>query len=554
MSPIKSDDANFRPNLAPSLPKLDEIYILERTFFLTLKLRFFPKLKVFPMIYRKWFGLKVLMLQVLVLSIAWEAQAQIADHVELSESQLMEIGSGEFSPQHSLILATQKQTEFIEQKNADMFNPKIIAEGSYAKTNEQPQFPFAPVFSPVTTYSLGLQKKFQRGLTTELKSSLRKTLNAKEAPPLRDQAITVTEFNLSVDLWKNLFGRIDRSESQKLSIEKQKGQLTSKVSQKVFTVELRKIYWQLMANQEALMISQELAKTSEKQFRLAQEKLKRSIGDKGVVARYQAQAANRQANVTGLSFARQQLISLLNEKLPVLKKTNWKMPVLNLDTTVKKVMTCVDKIEKFANPPLEFTFYDELVALTNEQFEWQKKIDHEYDKIHVTFAGQLKTTGLDVNTSESLNDGFQENRTGASAGLQVVIPLDGHWRGTSSAKEHKQFYEKHLFYYQKHSWQAAMDARHEHLIRSIQFLKESLAAQKISKDALTTSLTSTQKKYEQARISESDLINDQDQLLVSELELIEIKYQVIETLLSYFTLFQEFPCEFNYLDQRGENT
>ena len=53
------------------------------------------------------------------------------------------------------------------------------------------------------------------------------------------------------------------------------------------------------------------------------------------------------------------------------------------------------------------------------------------------------------------------------------------------------------------------------------------------------------RKYNQARIPEYVLIQDQDALLSSDLSIVDTQLAILNTLLDYFVVFTQTPCSFN---------
>jgi hypothetical protein len=53
------------------------------------------------------------------------------------------------------------------------------------------------------------------------------------------------------------------------------------------------------------------------------------------------------------------------------------------------------------------------------------------------------------------------------------------------------------------------------------------------------------KKYQQARVSINDLIQDQDALLRADLLTIETQLQVLNAVFDYLAIYTETPCAFN---------
>lgn len=83
------------------------------------------------------------------------------------------------------------------------------------------------------------------------------------------------------------------------------------------------------------------------------------------------------------------------------------------------------------------------------------------------------------------------------------------------------------------------------MIRSVTLLKQVVANQKINSFNLAKSLKVSQKKYKQARITVEQLVQEQDGFLNSNLAEIETKLNIINTLLDYFSVYTETPCNLN---------
>jgi len=86
---------------------------------------------------------------------------------------------------------------------------------------------------------------------------------------------------------------------------------------------------------------------------------------------------------------------------------------------------------------------------------------------------------------------------------------------------------------------------HLQLAKSMQFIQEVIASQRLGTAALEKRLKVIREKYSQARISVNDLILDQDALLNSEFSTVDAQLQSINVMLDYLTVFTETPCDFN---------
>ena len=81
---------------------------------------------------------------------------------------------------------------------------------------------------------------------------------------------------------------------------------------------MRTIYWNLVAIEESMKISQELLRISEKQVKESRKRLQSRVADKGEVARYQSQVAARKGNLNFFKFQKSQQLQALQEILPTI--------------------------------------------------------------------------------------------------------------------------------------------------------------------------------------------------------------------------------------------
>ncbi len=82
-------------------------------------------------------------------------------------------------------------------------------------------------------------------------------------------------------------------------------------------------------------------------------------------------------------------------------------------------------------------------------------------------------------------------------------------------------------------------------MKSIKLLKEIINQQKLTSKSLEVATKSSRKKYSQARITVEQLITEQERFLQSKLDEIDSKLEIVTTLLNYFKVFTETPCEIN---------
>ena len=86
---------------------------------------------------------------------------------------------------------------------------------------------------------------------------------------------------------------------------------------------------------------------------------------------------------------------------------------------------------------------------------------------------------------------------------------------------------------------------HNYFATSMQKLISVMEDQKAYRDNLTIRVESMRKKYNQGRVSLSELIQDEDSLFESELALVNSYYNIIASMIDYFSVFNDFECDFN---------
>jgi outer membrane protein TolC len=354
-----------------------------------------------------------------------------------------------------------------------------------------------------------------------------------------------------MDIWKDFLGRTTKAQLSNLNLESKKADLQTKIAIKNFEIQMRRLYWSLVANNESLKISDELLKSANSLLAESKKRFQNSIAEKDEVARYEALVAQRKGSILLLEFQRENLIQTLKLALPELG-TDIQLGQYNIDDTITKVLACTETISSEASTPNHFTSYDELAEMLKTIKENQKTVTSRYDDTNALLFGSVKATGTSSNPNGaneyngSLSNAFSDlsnnKRSGFLVGLNITIPLGDAKNRTQSVKE---AYDRLSLDSEIEKIQSNNNATHSQLVKSIRILNEVLRAQKINSAQLKIRIDGVRKKYIQARASVDDLINDQDSLLSSELTTIETRLKILNTIFDYLTVFNETPCDFN---------
>jgi outer membrane protein TolC len=436
-----------------------------------------------------------------------------------------------------------KQKLLTEQTD---YTTRLNLGADYLETRQQALFAFAPVFSPVRTIYSSLQKNTRSGVQAGL--TLANDQRSATNGMLNRANTSSIDLSFSIDLWKNFFGALSKARNRSINYEHLKASLEKEISIKTYQLALRKIYWAIVANTESIKISTELYQAALKQESDAKSRYRSSVADLSEVARYESQVAARKSSLLYLEYQRESLIKQLKELLPVTLDKEIELDQYDLSNTIVKVLECTRLIGDSNKAPLDFTKYDEIVVLL-------KKIQAETEFLaRSTSMGDVKLVagynivGVDSPSSGSgsfsgsTRDFREHDRSGFNIGLMYSKPLGDDFDKLASTEQLviNKRYEAEIT-----KFMAQIDATHDQLKRSINILTEVIKNQKINSAKLKIRLSEMQKKYQQARISVNDLINDQDALLNSDLSVVQTQLEVVNILFDYLVVFSETPCSFN---------
>jgi outer membrane protein TolC len=420
----------------------------------------------------------------------------------------------------------------------DTFNPVIKANAYYAENKEKQLNNCVPITSPIKDFSFEIEKATPLGIKLGAKVFAQQTTNNF----VTSSTTTGLSAKFAMDLHRDFLGKTTATELENTKLEVEKAEIEQNISKKAFIQNLRKLYWALVANNEAQKITQELLVTANKQVKQAEARFKNKIADSGEVARYRSQVAARSASLISLKYQESSLHQTLKELIPNLGNKNIILSTYNLDETVTNVLDCSTILEKKKSSPMEYTQYDEIVQILGGQEVNQKKIDKLYGSWDLAFQTEVKRTGKEFTYSNAYSDLGNDGRDAYQIGLQFSIPLGKKKKDTQDLKK---LVSKKRFKAEREANFAKLDAYHSQMIRSVRLLKQVVANQKINSLNLAKSLKVSKKKYQQARITVEQLVQEQDGYLNSNLAEIQTKLNIINTLLDYFSVYTETPCKLN---------
>ena len=485
----------------------------------------------------------------LIFMISGKTNAQ--EKIILNEPMLIEMIEKN-SPDVKMLEAINMASQIEVEKSENQFKAEIFARKSVEETSQKPIIQFQPVFTPIHQNLLGVRQNFRKGIGLQAYGSTdQRNANSPFAGKFENVTTNTFAVGVTVDLWKDFWGKLTSTQLESIELQKEKNKLENVIAKKQINLNLRRIYWSLVANNESLLISQELLKTAESQAKEAQRRLNASIADEGELASYQAQVASRKGNILYLQYQREQLIKQLRSMIPDLQTKSIELTGYNLEQSISEVLACTHLISQQEKTPFDYTQYDEVISMLNKVKNGQIKIAESYDQMDLKLSGEVKATGVssekDGNKSlyegshqDAMEDIYDNTRSGYKIGLDLVIPF-----GKSSTKDSLQIYEENKSTAQLDKMMSNIKSTHQQLATSVVLLTEVIKTQKENNLALEKRLKIMNRKFREARVNTFELIQDQDALMSSSLTVIQTKLEIVNTLLDYLVIFNQTPCEFN---------
>ena len=457
------------------------------------------------------------------------------------------------SPSLDQIEAAFQSVAISKGEEREKYAPELFGQGSYSETNERALIAFAPVFTPVKQAQVGVRQNFANGFDTSATLTTdQRSARGAFIGQLQNGTTTTLAFTMQMDLWKNLLGRMSKAKLESLQLETKKAELEKEIQTKSFKISLRRLYWSLVTNQQALLTSEELLKTAVAQANETKLRFKNSVAEADEVARYNAQVASREGTITFLKYRRETYLTQLKNLLPELSGHELQLGAYDLNKTIDQILACTEIIASEKKTPFQFTKYDEIVTMLRQIKSNSAVYNSRYSDMDVKLFSTIKATGVsldEVGTNhtrgtygESFRGMTDQNRSGYEVGLKFSVPLDS---TKSQTKKSKEIYDERRLLASINATDLRVINTHNEFIRTIKLLQNVIVSQKISAQELNKRLKGMRRKYEQARVSVNDLVLDQDALLNAELNTIETQLQILNTFFDYLVIFTDTPCEFN---------
>ena len=309
-----------------------------------------------------------------------------------------------------------------------------------------------------------------------------------------------------------------------------------------FKINLLKLYWGLVANNESINITKQLIAQAKKQVAVTTEKVKNSVSDRGTLARTKSLLSSRMGSLNSLEYQRSNLFRTLREFVPDFSDKEIVLGAYDVDQTIQDLFVCTNQLQQKQNAPLGDTLFDDIASKSLEVASREKSLARIHDDVDLKLNIKAQLNGKDFSYSEGVTNLQDDPRSVTTVSLMFSAPLGGQKKKTSKNLESAAHLKNGIA---STEIAAKLNAYHLEILQSIKVLESALLNQKNNTASLRESLKSSRTKFNQARITIEQLVGEEDAYFSSELSNIQTNLSIIHTVLDYFTIFHGTQCPLN---------
>ncbi len=351
----------------------------------------------------------------IIMMLLWSGYASALELTEKAIDSEFDKGAPTLDRIESQFLGMKQKASTVSEK----FGLNLGGSALYQKSKERSFYQQDVILSPLTSVNLGVTKQLKYGINVGVVGNVDQVSSS-----FFSQATSSTmALDLSIDLYKDIFGRMSRNELNGAYYGLEKAINQKEIDRAIFRQGLKKIYWTLVANNESLLVSKELLRTAKRQLADAKKRFRDSVADSGEVSRYQSQVASRNANIIALSYQRETYLQQLKELLPGFAYKEITLGNYDLEKTVTEVMGCTLVISAQKTTPLNFTLYDEILALGTKEYQSNRAVAQAYSKPDIKLNSQYLFSSKEFGYSDAFEGMINDPRGKYQIGLSINIPL-----------------------------------------------------------------------------------------------------------------------------------
>ena len=394
-----------------------------------------------------------------------------------------------------------------------------------------------------TSFGVGLEKKSVYGMSGSL------SLNDSDGnyftftQPNYDLNRSGLSVNYSIDLWKNFLGYQTLTNKLNLELNTKQSKVKGYIEKNSFYYSLRRLYWQLVIKNKELEFYGDMIKQAEQNLKAVQKRYKNYIADDGDLAKAKANVDLRKVNYDNVKVEIENYLKQFKYYLPNLGNKNIAVDSFDLTDIFGDIMVCnktiYDNGKNFYSWK-ELTTYNEYIELMDKIIDNELKIASREDDVDITLDIGANFRGLESKFSDSFDDLSNFDRNDYSISLNVNKTIGG-----NNIEEDKMKLLKMNYNVNKNNTIANITSiytTYENIMKSMFNNLNNLHKYRIN---MEKTVKNSEYKYNQGRISLTDLINDQNSLIDANIQLINMEGVIIDTILQYLSIFDKTQCNFN---------
>jgi outer membrane protein TolC len=417
-----------------------------------------------------------------------------------------------------------------ENNILEEFQPKLTGSYSYQKTNQSFQN-FFPVISRLSNFATAIEKEFQSGIKASIGNVSYRRKYGNNIPETRNALF----FSTNIDLYKNFLGRISKSKVKNVKLQKEINLLQQKIDSKIFELSILRIYYKLILNEEAILISNKLLQLSKKQLKDLQKKYNNKIATIDDLERQKLEVISRDNKILSLKKERELYFKDLKRLLPNLADNDLKLSQYDYQKIENNFLKLAANISARKSAPMELTFYDDILLKEKESYKMQKKIADTHSDTDIALNAEIHR----FDGNNSLTDSYENipaNKDDKyyNIGAEITIPF-GKIKKDNEKLKIKSSNLSYLI--KKEKLLADLDIYHLEFIANVKLIYRSLENQNNSAKSSKIILNESHKKYNQARLSLQRLLDDENMDLEVSLSRISISESFLDIIFNYLTIF-----------------
>jgi len=354
--------------------------------------------------------------------------------------------------------------------------------------------------------------------------------------------------NLSLSLYNNLLGKLDRAYLGIASIQENISELNSTLARKRFYLEVLSKYWEILQHKQQLFINASLLKSAKKQLSIVKLRHSKSVADKSDIARSQSLVAQRELDAGELKnigvLLAQDLGNLIGSHHQDYIQAWLHKPLSPEEKELIKsrnqiVYSCSKKVMVSLEPRMDET---SLKQVRNHILELQRLELKAVDKgspYDLSLNTQLVGNGVRNNNKDAFDDALDIDKTNYTISLNLVVPL-------GSSKSRSTHFKKQTITHNYTAQLIELDNSilnaNRAIIQAIKQNQNNLKFVNTSVSELEKRLTEQNKKFLVGRVDLFDLVQEEERVTSLKNKRLLLEFRAIQNLFNYLALFDKWSC------------